>query len=208
MATVHVGPSAVTRQLLSIALTPSSRQIIDQGAGSAITCTAIGTFDMPPIVQDITGTVTWTSTATDVATFASNVCTGVGMGTTSITATQSAVTSPGTKIIVKPLEFLPYAWPVGSYVGGVDANQSTGDFWIVKTYPSPPTILMRYSDAGTFLSSFPCNTIDPKDLTIQESTGYIYGYNSYIPGYMNTRVFTSTGTELYAYRIDNGNGPN
>ncbi|MEO7995233.1 MAG: hypothetical protein ABI743_12615, partial [bacterium] len=151
--TVHVAPAVPLRNLLSIAITPSTRQIIDQGAGSAITCTAIGTFDAVPINEDISGTVTWNSSATDVATFASNICTGIGMGTTTISATQSAVTSPGTKLIVKPVQFLVLTPPASSYAfERPDANQTTGDLFLACSVPA--NSVRKYQDDGTFLTSW------------------------------------------------------
>jgi hypothetical protein len=140
LATVSV-EAAPTRTVLAIDITPTARQIIAQGAGEAIPFTAIGTFDMPPYNEDITATAVWDSSLLDVGTFSTNVFTGVGMGTTQVTATLDAVTSDPTTVIEKPVQFLTLH---PTFSQGVSANQDTGTVYMVASGG-----IQIYDDGGT-----------------------------------------------------------
>ncbi len=76
--------------LESIAITPTSASI---AAGGTQPFTATGTYSSCP-TQNITGSVTWASSSTTVATIASTgVATGVTAGSTNITAKSGSITS-------------------------------------------------------------------------------------------------------------------
>lgn len=79
--------------LLSITITPSSTEA---AIGSQVQFTAIGTFLLQP-PQDITNSVLWSSSNTNIATISSfvdaGIATGLEFGTTSISATSGSITS-------------------------------------------------------------------------------------------------------------------
>jgi hypothetical protein len=83
--------------LESIAVTPPSPSI---AAGFTQQFTAIGTYSNSS-TQNITASVTWNSATTTAATIDSaGLATGVGMGTSTITASLGGVTSPGDTLTV------------------------------------------------------------------------------------------------------------
>jgi uncharacterized protein YjdB len=78
----------------SIAVTPTSQSV---GVGQAVQFTATGTYghgsNHPSTTQDITDSVTWTSSVPAVATISSTgVATGVASGSTTITASMNGYT--------------------------------------------------------------------------------------------------------------------
>ena len=79
---------------VSVSVSPTSQSI---GAGQTVQFTALGTYghgsNHPSSQQDITDSVTWTSSAPGVATIsATGVATGVSAGTTTITASINGFT--------------------------------------------------------------------------------------------------------------------
>lgn len=107
-ATYQLAPvvvAEVSRQLLSIAISPAPQVIMEQGAPNAVSFTAEGTFSEPPLTEDITGVVNWTSSRTDRATFSGNVLTASGFGITLVSASLGAVTSNQTEVLIKPMVF-------------------------------------------------------------------------------------------------------
>ncbi|MEO7995274.1 MAG: hypothetical protein ABI743_12820, partial [bacterium] len=197
IAPVHVeGVVVPVRNLLSIDISPDTRQIIAQGAGEAITFTAIGTFDMAPLTEDISTTVTWNSSYTDVMSFASNVGTGIGMGTTIITATQGAVTSADScQVIVKPVLFNTVTGVPGYEV---DAHQGTGEFYVATTFPHEIRV---YNDQGVQQRSWPVTLLawGPRGVTVDETTNHLYvgAYQPSEPWYV--LVYDTTGNLVTSY---------
>ena len=91
--------TVTTATLQSIAVTPASPSI---AKGTTQQFTATGTYS-DSSTQNITSTVTWTSGTTSVATIAAGgLATGVGLGTSNITASLSGVTSPVDVLTVTP----------------------------------------------------------------------------------------------------------
>ncbi len=96
-ATLSVSPASVTLQ--SIAVTPVNPTIV---AGTSQQFIATGTFSNST-TQDLTAQVTWSSSATSIATIAQNgKASAVGAGSTTITAT-SGGKSGTTTLTVAPL---------------------------------------------------------------------------------------------------------
>ncbi|MEO7995781.1 MAG: hypothetical protein ABI743_15395, partial [bacterium] len=207
IAPVHVdGVVVPVRNLLSIDISPDTRQIIDQGAGSAITFTAIGTFDAAPLTEDISTTVTWNSNPSDVMSFASNVGTGFGMGTTVITATLGAVTSADScQVIVKPAVNLNI--PGIQFGYSIDANQTTGEVYVA--FQQSPMRVAVYNDQGVWQREWTVSTSDIasggiRPVTVDETTGNVaVSAYSALVGF-NTVVFDSAGTRLIGYHRDFG----
>ncbi len=92
-------PHPTTKTLTSIAVTPATPAHLKVGATQQFTAT--GTYS-DSSTADITATVTWASgtTATATITASGGLATGVAAGTTQITATMGAVTSPGVTLTV------------------------------------------------------------------------------------------------------------
>ncbi|NKF24018.1 Ig-like domain-containing protein [Solimonas marina] len=122
--------------LESITISPTSATV---GSGETQQFTATGTYSTPPgqspdpsqcdsveggvCTRDITGSVTWTSSDTDVATIeAGGLATGAGSGTTTITASMdgqdSSVTLTGEGLVLRSLV-------VTTPQAGVGPGQST-----------------------------------------------------------------------------------
>ncbi|HYE78785.1 MAG TPA: hypothetical protein VEI97_12445, partial [bacterium] len=200
---VDVLPPVVTRVLQSIDITPTARQIIDQGPAGAVLFTATGNFSEPPLTEDITGQVTWQSSATDVGTFATNVLTGVGMGVTQVTATLSSVTSNATAVVVKPVEMTSI---FASSPQGIDADQNGGTIFV-----SAGGGIRKYNPAdGSFISNFPTN-FPARTITYNEATGQLIGGASYGSPSPNVWVYdAANGTQIATYHapVPGCSGPN
>jgi 6-phosphogluconolactonase (cycloisomerase 2 family) len=107
------------KTLSSIAVTPASPAHLK--VGSAQQFTATGTFS-DGSMSDISSSVTWASGTTATATIsAAGLATGVAAGTSSITASQGTVTSPGVTLTVIALQSIavtpnPASVAIGSTV--------------------------------------------------------------------------------------------
>jgi len=83
--------AAPVRTLQSIAVTGAAVVGVD----ATTQMTATGTYNVAPLTEDITSTVTWNSGTPSTATISSTgLVTGVEEGVTSITASLNSVTSP------------------------------------------------------------------------------------------------------------------
>jgi trimeric autotransporter adhesin len=93
--------------LVSIAVTPASPSIPN---GTTQQFTATGTYS-DNSQKDITSTVTWASATQSVATFGATqgLATGVGTGTSQITATLGPIVSPGDTLTVTPAAVISIA---------------------------------------------------------------------------------------------------
>ncbi len=80
----------------SIQITPPNATI---AAGTTQAYTALGTYSDGSVI-DISGLVSWTSSATAVATITGGVATGVAPGTTTISATYQTITSNAATLLV------------------------------------------------------------------------------------------------------------
>ena len=99
-AVLAVGEVAEPRVLTSIDVTPDNGVIIESGETQQFSAT--GTFD-DGSTEDLTTSVTWVSSIPAVATIdATGLATGVGGGSTVITATKDGVTSD-----LAPLDVVP-----------------------------------------------------------------------------------------------------
>ncbi|MEO7994385.1 MAG: hypothetical protein ABI743_08295 [bacterium] len=203
IATVHVG-GPTTRTPISIDITPTTRQLIAQGAGGAVTFTAMGTFATAPLTEDVTATCTWNSSAADVGSFTSNILTGIGMGTTTVTASVGVVVSNSCAVIVKPVEFLS---ALGKYVSEADAHQTSGEVYVVENTPNAVAV---YNDAGILQRGWPIlesemDTVNMSrawGITINETAGEIFVNSGwYKPNNHNVVVYTPSGTYLRGMTI-------
>jgi Bacterial Ig-like domain (group 2) len=90
--------TATTATLQSIAVTPAAPSV---GIGSTVQFSAMGTYS-DNSTKNITSSVTWASSNPAFATIvaATGLATGVGVGTTEITATQGSVVSPNDPLAV------------------------------------------------------------------------------------------------------------
>jgi Bacterial Ig-like domain (group 2) len=158
----------------SVQVTPATQSV---SVGQTVQFKAIGTFGnaMHPSTQDITSTVTWTSTVPTVATVsATGLVTAVAAGTTTITAESSAFNGPvssSSNLTVTgagggagggsllSLTIIPNALAVGNL-------QATGQFLAIGTFSSAPfTRDLTNSPTLTWISAF------PNDFPVSTSTG-------------------------------------
>jgi hypothetical protein len=151
----------------SVQVTPATQSLT---VGQTAQFTAIGTFGNAkhPSTQNITSTVTWTSTTPTVATVsATGLVTGVAAGTTTITADSTAFNGPvssssqltvtgaggsaggGGKGSLLSLTIIPGSISVGNL-------QATGQFLAIGTFSTAPfTRDLTNSPTLTWISSFP-----------------------------------------------------
>ena len=154
-----------SKGLNSVQVTPSSQSVT---VGQTAQFNAVGTYGNAahPSTQTITNTVTWTSSVPGVATIsASGVATGVGAGTTTITANATAfngpVSSSATLVVtgsgqgavgggeLLSLTIIPSTITVGNL-------QDTGQFLAIGTFSTPPIVRdLTNSPTLTWISSFP-----------------------------------------------------
>ncbi len=115
-ATLNVSPASV--ELETISVTPASASI---EIGGTQAFTAMGTYSNGS-TQDITSSATWNSSDTSVATISSGLATGVGEGTTSITAALDGIESDAASLTV-----------TSSSGGGVLSVEFINDWTEVRT---------------------------------------------------------------------------
>jgi uncharacterized protein YjdB len=140
--TVQAGTSG-TRILTSLAVIPSSQTLT--AAGQTASFIAIGTYSTAPLTADLTSSVTWETSTTNVATVnASGVATAVGAGTATITALGTA--TDGSVI---------------SASGTLSVNTSTTGVRLLTALTVTPGVQVltgagqtaQFSDYGTFNTS-------------------------------------------------------
>src|SRR5215467_12986736 len=115
------------KTLSSIAVTPASPAHLKVGSTQQFTAT--GTFS-DGSMSDISTSVTWTSGTPATATIsATGLATGVAAGTTSITASQGTVTSPGVTLTVIALQSIAVTPnPASVAVSGTRQLTATGTY--------------------------------------------------------------------------------
>ncbi len=86
-----------TATLVSISVTPYSPANLAVGSTQRFAATGIYSDGTTP---NITSQVTWTSSNNSIASIATGLATGVAIGSTSITASQSGITSPSVTLTV------------------------------------------------------------------------------------------------------------
>ena len=86
-----------TATLVSISVTPYSPSDLAVGSTQRFIATGIYSDGTTP---NITSQVTWTSSNNSIASIATGLATGVAIGSTSITASQSGITSPSVTLTV------------------------------------------------------------------------------------------------------------
>lgn len=135
-----VGTPEVVRTLQSIAVTPATASII---VGGTKQFTATGTYDVAPLTEDITTTVTWASSATSVATIAATgLATGVAVGNTNITATLGAIVSDPAVLTVTLDDILAYYRGLGDDPLVVETSDllQAADDWLADVVPDGFTV--------------------------------------------------------------------
>lgn len=193
-----VGTNVPTRQLVSIDITPATRQIIAQGPAEAITFTAIGTFNEAPFVEDISTTATWESSMTDVMSFAANVGTGIGMGRTLVSCSQDGIDSTNTcEVIVKPEVNLSINL---SSVSSLDCHQGTGEVFLSTGSTREVRV---YSPDGTFLRNWTVGVAEiatgpMRGITVNEALNHVTLSADYDLATNDTVTYDLNGGVIYA----------
>ena len=124
--------TVIQKELVSIAVTPINDTVVQ---GLTLQYTAIGTYT-DSSTEDITGTVTWTSSNNGIASIdASGLASAVSIGVANITAADGAVNSSAT-ITVTPKELVSIA------VSPVDISIAKG---LTQQY----TAIGTYTDSST-----------------------------------------------------------
>lgn len=142
--------------LVSIAITPTSPSII---VGNTQAFVAIGTYS-DSSTANITSLATWNSASSGVATInSSGVATGVGSGTSAITATMSAVTSNTATLTVSAATLVSIAvTPISASIAvsgtqaftaiGTYNNTATADITTSVTWASSSTGVATIASSG------------------------------------------------------------
>jgi len=124
-------PATVTTGTLqSVALTPASTFIVP---GSSLTYSASGTFTDTSgntTTQDVSGLVTWSSSAANVVTVTAGVATGQSVGPSSITATLTKISGTSDLMVVSPQQVSLAITPATAsvVVGASTQLKATGTF--------------------------------------------------------------------------------
>ncbi len=181
-------------QIVSIVVTPANPTV---GVKRAQPFTAIATYS-DGTTKDITGTATWNSTNTTIATIdASGITTGIAIGTTGIAARSGAVTS---NIIILTVANFAYVVNFSAYTNSVGT--------ISQFVIAPDGSLTPLNPA-----SLPIG-FNPYSLTIDISGRYLYAANFISPGNSAGTVsqffINSNGSlsPLMPATTSTGNGPN
>jgi hypothetical protein len=93
----HSSTTKATATLVSISVTPYSPANLAVGSTQKFIATGIYSDGTTP---SITSQVTWTSSNSSIASITSGSATGIAVGSTSITASQSGITSPAVTLTV------------------------------------------------------------------------------------------------------------
>lgn len=155
----------------SIAVSPVSQSL---AVGQTSQLTAVGTFGNGSHLstQNVTSTVTWSSSTTSVASVtASGLVTALAPGTTSITASATAFNGPVSATSTLTVTGAPTTGTGGSFVSltiipssiTVGHLQDTGQFLAIGTFSTAPYVRdLTNSPTLTWISSlpsvFPVNT--------------------------------------------------
>jgi len=140
--------------LSSIEITPASPANLTVGLTEQFTATAIYSDGT---TADISTKVTWVSSAPNVATISSSgLATGIGEGSTDITAAMSGLTSPAAKLPVATLSSIAIspASPDNLTVGSIQRFVAVGTFsnGIVSLITSPVTWTSSNTSVATISS--------------------------------------------------------
>ncbi len=148
----------------SVQVTPASQSLT---VGQTTQLTAVGTFGnaMHPSTQNITSTVTWSSTTPAVATVsATGMVTAVAAGTTTITAEATAFNGPVSSSTSVTVQDQPEVQPGGagvisfrspSFRAGLSlALWDSGQFLAIGTFSTAPTV-RDVTNSVTWLTSEP-----------------------------------------------------
>ena len=145
--------------LQSIAVTPSSPSIV---TGGTLQLTATGTYS-DTSTANITSQVTWSSATSSVATInAAGLATGVGIGTSNISASMGSITSPADQLTVTtvatfPLSVTPKGTGAGSVTdtsGAINCVNTAGVISGTCTASYPVGAVVNLTAAPTSPSSF------------------------------------------------------
>lgn len=165
--------------LTSITLTPTNASI---PAGGTEQFTATGTYS-DGSMQNLTNTATWSSSASGVATIsAAGVAKGVGVGSSTITATLGSVTGSTTlsvgaatlaSIAVTPAnESIPAGSPLQFDALGTYSDGSTQDLTLAAAWNSSSTGVATITSGGLAMGVAAGNsTISAKVGSVTGSTG-------------------------------------
>jgi uncharacterized protein YjdB len=152
-----------TATLVSISVTPYSPANLAVGSTQRFVATGIYSDGTTP---NITSQVTWTSSNNSIASIATGLATGVAVGSTSITATESGITSPAVTLTVitsasnlSSIAVTP-AFPadlgvdaslqfaaIGTYTSGTTADITSSVTWSSSS-PTVATIFANGSATG------------------------------------------------------------
>src|ERR1700733_5279889 len=166
----------VTTALVSIAVTPASPAI---GKGATQQFTATGTYS-DGTQQNLTSSVSWTSSSTTVATITSGgLATGVGAGSTTIQASSGSISGSTTLTVTPPILVSIAVTPASPSIvnGGTQQFTATGTYSdnsqqnlsSSATWSSSNTVVATINSTGLATAASIGST------TIQATSGSING---------------------------------
>lgn len=168
----------VGRQLTSMAVAPANPSI---PAGTTQAFTSTGTYS-DGSTEDITSAATWSSSTTSVATInATGLATGVGQGTSTITASSGAVSGSTTLTVTAPALSSIAATPANPSIPagttqaftatGTYTDASTNDITSTVTWSSSNTSIATINGVGLASAVAPgTSTITAEQASIRGST--------------------------------------
>ncbi|MGA2571152.1 MAG: Ig-like domain-containing protein [Terracidiphilus sp.] len=167
-------------QLVSIAVTPANPSI---PAGTTEQFSAMGSYT-DNSTANLTGSVTWTSTSTAVATIGSGgIATGASRGATTITATSGSVTGSTTMTVIAPALISVTISPASPAVAqgattqltatGVYSDNSTQVLTATATWSSSNTAIATVSNSSGTQGL--AAGVAPSSVTITAAVGAVQG---------------------------------
>jgi len=167
---------AGSASLVSIAVTPANPSITK---GATQQFKATGTLTNGAI-QDVTGSVTWLSSNTKVATIAAGgLATGTGTGSATIEATSGAISSTASLTVLAPVLSSIAVTPVGAHVvaGNNQQYTATGTYSDGSTQNLTGSVTWQSSNAkvATITTAGLATGLTAGSATIQATLGTISG---------------------------------
>ncbi len=174
-STAALTVTAVPRTLTSITVSPATASVVQ---GLTTNFTATGHYS-DNSTQDLTASVTWTSSATGVATVAAGVATGVSAGTANIVATSGSISGTAALTVTAPTLSTISVSPATATVsaGGTQQFTATGHYNNNTTQDLTSSVSWTSSDTSKATISVTglATTLASGSVTITATSGAISG---------------------------------
>jgi hypothetical protein len=195
-ASLTVNPAAAAT-LQSIAVTPASPSIAKGGTQQF---TATGKYS-DGSTQNLTNTATWSSSVQTIATINSNgLASGVAAGTTTIKATQGAVSGSATLTVTQPITLNPISIAFGSKTVGtatttpVTLTNNSAAAIAITSIAITPKGTVSYTETNNCGTSIAASATCTIQVTFDPQSVGTKNYSVTVTDSAGTQTVTLTGT--------------